>query len=733
MKKTELLIPVGNYENLLAAIHNGADAVYLGGKKFGARAFSNNFTNEELDKATKICHLYNVKVYITVNTMIYNDEINLFLEYIKFLYEINVDAIIMQDLGMIKLVKENFKDLEIHVSTQAHNYNENALNHFYKLGCSRVVFDREMSLEEITNIKTPLEKEVFVFGALCVCYSGNCLFSALNGGRSANRGECVGSCRLPYSLYNKNKIEDEGYLLSTKDLNTLPYTKKLLDANIDSLKIEGRMKSKEYVAVVTKTFRKLIDQYYNHQNPILTNEDLINLKKVYNREYTKGYLFNSQNIINKNSSNHQGIPLGTIIDIKNNKLVVKLENDINQEDAIRFEKTNQGTYLNIIYNQKGLMINHANKNDIILIDNKFKYNLVDIKNTKIRKTIDKLLSLELNNYQKKKLPINLEFSTNNKIAFLTLKYKNIKITKSKEIVCPAINKPIEENSIIKQLGKTGDTPFIIQNYDINIEKNIFINIKDLNELRRESINDLTQLLEGTTRKIPLIENKIFPISQVEKSKISILVRTEEQLKIALKNKIDIIYVEDEKLYKKYKSNDSIYLRLPRIIKEHLEFNKSNLLCTELSGILKYSNTNNVHSDYCLNIANEYSIEKLKELNVKNITISVETSLERLEKIKQKEICSIIIYGTPEVMIIKNNIFNINTPNTKYLINNKKQKYNLEYIQNSTIIMNHEKINLINELQKLKGFKTYRIDLYNESAIETQNIINKITSRIKDVI
>lgn len=263
MKKVELLSPVGNVEMLYQAIHNGADAVYLSGKFYGARKFSNNFTNVELIEAIKYSHLYGVKVYVTVNTMIYENEVNNFIEYVEFLYKNNVDALIMQDLGMINLVKQKFPDIDIHASTQCHNHNQEGIELLKNLGCSRVVMAREMSLNEIRTIDVPIEKEIFVYGALCVCYSGCCLFSSLNGGRSGNRGECVGSCRLPYKLVKNNDYIDlkDKYLISTKELNTLSNLKELLDSNIDSLKIEGRMKSPYYVGYVTRVYRNLIDNY----------------------------------------------------------------------------------------------------------------------------------------------------------------------------------------------------------------------------------------------------------------------------------------------------------------------------------------------------------------------------------------------------------------------------------------------------------------------------------------
>ena len=300
MKKVELLSPVGNKEMLYYAIHNGADAVYLSGKNYGARKFASNFTNEELMNAINYAHTYGVKVYVTVNTLTYEEELDSILEYIGFLYQNQVDALIIQDIGLIKKVREYYPNLELHASTQCHTNNKEAASFFQKLGLKRVVLAREMSLEEIKKIDIPIEKEVFVYGALCVCYSGCCLFSSLNGGRSGNRGECVGSCRLPYQLIKNNEVvkTDGQYLLSTKELNTLPNLKELLDANIDSLKIEGRMKSPSYVGYVTRLYRTLIDKYYNNESLTLTKEEQINLKKLYNREFTKGYLFHESDIMN---------------------------------------------------------------------------------------------------------------------------------------------------------------------------------------------------------------------------------------------------------------------------------------------------------------------------------------------------------------------------------------------------------------------------------------------------
>ena len=204
MKKVELLSPAGNKNTLYYAVHGGCDAVYVSTTSYTARKYAQNFTLEELKQAVKYCHLYGVKLYVTVNTIIYEQEVKDFIKYIKYLYESDVDALIMQDLGMIKLVNELFPDFEIHSSTQFHTHNEEQVKLLESLNVKRVVLARELSLQEINNIKTPLEKEIFIHGALCVSYSGQCYFSSKFLQRSGNRGECAGMCRLPYELYEKS-------------------------------------------------------------------------------------------------------------------------------------------------------------------------------------------------------------------------------------------------------------------------------------------------------------------------------------------------------------------------------------------------------------------------------------------------------------------------------------------------------------------------------------------------
>ena len=460
MKKVELLSPAGDMESLYLAIHNGADAVYVGGIMYGARSYATNFTKENLVKAIKYCHLYDVKIYVTVNTIIFDDEVNDFIDYIRFLYENNVDAVIMQDIGMIWKVRTLFPGLEIHASTQCHNHNQEGTDLLFRLGVQRIVYAREMSLDQINKISTPLEKEVFVHGALCVCYSGCCLFSYINSKRSGNRGECVASCRLPFTLLENNKtVKANGdYALSTKELCTILNIDKLIESGIDSLKIEGRMKSPQYVGLITKMYRKAIDSYYNNEPFKLTNMELKSMLSLYNRGYTNGYLFGEygNDLMNIKTSNHQGIVIGNVLEINKGKIKRKLTNRLNQEDGIRFVSENKCMTSNKIYKNKGLLINKASPGDIVFLDNK----IVLTKLGEVCKTIDKKLIDEINNAALRKINIDALFiAKKNEEATLTLLDGQNKVTIKKNKVEEAKNRPTTKDQLEKQLNKTGGTQF----------------------------------------------------------------------------------------------------------------------------------------------------------------------------------------------------------------------------------------------------------------------------------
>ena len=261
MKKVEILAPAGSMESLYAAINNGADAIYLGGDKFSARAYASNFDNEKMKLAVDYAHSYGVFVYVTMNTLLKEEELKKAIKYVGYLYEIGVDALIIQDLGLYELIRERYKDFEIHASTQMSIHNGEGAIYFKDKGFHRIVLSRELSMDEIKHISTDLkiETEMFVHGALCVSYSGQCLMSSMIGGRSGNRGRCAQPCRMEYVLKgDKSPEEKSGYLLSPKDICTLEDVKGIINSGTYSLKIEGRMKRPEYVAGVVRNYRKAV-------------------------------------------------------------------------------------------------------------------------------------------------------------------------------------------------------------------------------------------------------------------------------------------------------------------------------------------------------------------------------------------------------------------------------------------------------------------------------------------
>ena len=717
MRKPELLAPAGNMESLISAINNGADAIYLAGKNYGARAYADNFTNEEIIKAIKYAHLYNVKVYVSANTLIFENEVQDFINYLKFLYLNGVDAVIMQDIGMISLIKKLIPSLEVHASTQCHNNTDESLMFFKTLNITRAVLARELTLEEINNMKTNIEKEVFVYGALCICYSGCCLMSFSLGGRSGNRGECAGPCRQPYTLLlDGQEVKTSGnYLLSTRELNTLPKLKELLNSNIQSLKIEGRMKSPEYVGYVTSVFRHLID------NQKIDNYET-NLKKLYNRTFTTGHLF-KDSIVNKNSSGHQGIKIGKILE--NGKYIkVKLTSDLNQNDGVRFLPSNKGMMVNKLYNNKKLLINKANANDIVYLDNK-----LNIKNdTTLIKTYDYKLNEEIKKVKEKKLPITYEVKAKvNEPLKIKMTSLNITSTYIGNIVNKAINSPITKENIIKHLSKIGNYPFYVKNINITSDNNIFIPVKELNEAKRYLMDNIIKEKTVVRRTY----NFNFERTKVidNKKEISVLVNNEEQLKFLI-NKVDRIYTENFNLYEKYK-NDKVYYRLNRYSYHLPDLKNENLLVTTLGQVYKYHKDNNIISDYTLNVTNSFSVNLLDKYQVKKVTISVECNKKQVEEInKYTPNIEVLVYGCIENMILNYCLIkeNLGCSYCKHDIK-IKNKFGEEFpvISNNchNKILNYKQVNNLDNIPNT----SIRLDFYNESITDIEKILNKVKTLV----
>lgn len=725
MKKIELLSPAGSMEALKSAIHNGADAVYLGGKRFGARAFAQNFSDDELIEAINYAHIYDVKIYITVNTIIYDDEFDDALNFIEFLYKNNVDALIMQDIGLINAVHKKFPDLVIHASTQCHNHNKENIEFLKKIGVSRIVLDREMSLDEINNLKIDIEKEIFIHGALCISYSGCCLMSYLNGGRSGNRGECTGCCRLPYKLIKNDKeYKTNGdFLLSTMELNTSKKIKEILASDVISLKIEGRMKSPEYVGFITKYYRNLIDGKHNSE------EDEKKLRLLFNRDFTEGYLFNAKNIMNTKSSNHQGINIGEVIEYNKKYIKIKLSDELSQEDGIRFEN-GKGMIVNKLYNKKMLLTSFVDKNDIAIIENKCFVNSAG----NVRKTVSSKLLKELKNYDMKKLDVNFIVKAFiGKPLEITIEDDNFKIVQKGNIIQKSLTSETTKEMIVKQLSKLGDTPFRTDNVLIEKDDNIFISISELNNIRRILVQNL--ISKKIEKKEKVVNNNVdkFINYKDNHETINIFVNNEEQYKAAIDENISIIYTSNLELHKKYPHT---FLKLPRVILNRKEFTNDNLLITEI-GSYSYSKTNTVYGSYELNIINNEALQVLHANGIKQITLSPEigNKINMIDNVNNN--VEIIVYGWLEAMVmkycpIKYLTGECNCKNNKFYLKNQNN-FLFPIVQNNclTTLLNYKPIDNINMIDYYRnlGIKHFRIDLYNEDYNNTIRIIKLIKDKI----
>lgn len=713
MKRPELLSPAGNKECLIAAIKAGCDAVYLGGYTFGARNYAGNFSDEELIEAIKYAHIYGVKVYVTVNTMIYEDEVERFVEYIDFLHRNNVDAIIIQDLGMMDLVRKTYPNLEIHASTQMNVHNIEGAKLLKDLGLKRVVLARETSIDTIKEIKnnTDIEIEVFIQGALCLSYSGECLMSSLIGGRSGNRGTCSQCCRMEYDLISDNqKINKDRYLLSTKDLNTLDNIKELIELGIESFKIEGRMKRPEYVYLMTSIYRKAIDNVLNNIEPVITNQDIIEMKKIFNREFTKGFIFNEKidNIINQKRPNHIGIEIGKVIEV-GNKVKIKLTDNIVQGDGIRIiGKKDTGCILNKIYQNKKL-VNSALSGEIIEIELKDRVNVNDI----VVKTTDKLQIDDINEQLKieRKVPIKATLKCKlNQPLELTLTDGKNGVSVKDYSVQKALNQGTSKQRIEEQIKKLGDTPFTLESLDTIIDEDIFVKISELNELRRRAIQLLTQkrIYEIPYQKEQYhIDLKNYP----ETKNYSVLINSEEDYEVIKNKNIENIYIE-EPLYSEI-NDDRKVLRLPRVNEKLIDTNNK-LLIGDLGSLYKYPNK---ITDFNFNVANSYTVAFLHSLGVEKVTLSYELNKEQIKTMidnyHTRYDChpnlELIISSYPEAMISKFDLLKYYHINNGYLKDKFNNKFKLKSKDNIMTIYHYEKIELTDNYFDL-GINSLRIHI-----------------------
>ena len=703
----ELLSPVGDFNCLKAAVQNGADSVYFGSNTFSARAFATNFNQDNLRKAIEYAKIRGVKTHLTLNTLIKDTEFDEAFNLAKKAYELGIDAIIVQDLGLAMALIRNFPDLPIHASTQMTVHNLNGALKLQELGFKRVVLARELSINDIDYIckNTNIEIETFIHGALCISYSGQCLFSSMLGGRSGNRGKCAGPCRLPFSLYEEDKVIDSGFLLNTRDLCGIDYIPDLINSGVKCFKIEGRMKSPEYVATVTKIYRKYIDLALSKkENYTIDEKDRKELLQVFNRGMSSpGHLSKNGNhsLVFKEKPNNMGLFLGKIekylpkkgyITIKLNEKIsigdtISLENEITSYTISELMNTN---FENITETQIGqTVIIGRIKGNINLGSKVYKMSskkLNEMARESFSKEYKKIgfncnISIKLNK------PIEVSVSSANNLIL----YKNLKLNYTSSFIpTTAINRPLDKETVINQFNKTNDYPFYFKNIKIDMDDNIFIpKLSILNEIRRTILEEIEKFakkeIKRTYEKNPeMLNNSINNPNNFTTPNTIKNTNTAIEISVLLNNlnlNFDYSRLKDfnnvyiplkffsnkkyENILKTLSDKFSLYIYMPTIIQSNY---KNILLANSETAIEKFkikgfiiSNICNLKlleeiinknpkleiiTNYTFNVFNANTINELRKMQVSRFTISPELDKNTINKLCESHILEneLIVYG-----------------------------------------------------------------------------------------
>ena len=706
MSKIELLSPAGDFECIKAAVQNGADSIYFGASSFNARASASNFDNSGLKNAIEYCKIRNVKTNLTLNTLVKNHELNDAILIAKTAYKFGIDAIIVQDLGLAEFLIKHLPNLPIHASTQMSVHNLEGALKLQNLGFKRIVLSRELSANEIEYIckNSTVEIEAFVHGALCISYSGQCLASSMIGGRSGNRGKCAQPCRLPYTLFEETSDKvlklDDGYLLSTRDLCSLEYLPQLIKAGVTCFKIEGRLKSPEYVATVTRIYRKYINLVLSNKNYVIDEKDKKELLQVFNRGlFSSGHLSSKPNksLVFSKKQNNMGIPLGSITNYNSAKgyITLKLLDSISIGDSISIDSESGS------YKVSELLINNKNSptassGNIVKLG-RMKGNIKYGSN--VFKIASKELSLKaLNSYsncENKKIPllctIDVQYNLPIKINIKTINetesfYNNIDFTIISNIIPEkSINQPITKERIIKQLSKTSNTPYEFREIYVNLDDNIYIpHISDLNELRRNCIEKLQNIIKEKycnnkldTSPLPIfISHNFNNLSNIKlkRPKISILLNLlNKNFDYSLLKNVNNIYIplkyfvnkDYYNVLKLFSKNYNLYIYMPTIMrKSYITLIKNNIkdilknfdikgfVLSNISNfeILKdYKSKYDFIGNYTFNIFNNLTKNSLEDLGIDISTFSVELNQDDLINFENKDNCEMIVYGNTPIM------------------------------------------------------------------------------------
>ncbi|MDO5519657.1 MAG: U32 family peptidase [bacterium] len=715
MRDIEILAPAGSFETLKAAINGGCDAVYVGGSMFGARASAVNFQEDELVEAIHYVHLHGKQLFLTVNTLLKDKEIedNL-LKYLKRPYEEGLDAVIVQDVGVMNFIHSHFPDLQIHASTQMTLTMSEGADLFKDYGITRLVTSRELTLDEIKHIRetTNLEIESFVHGALCYSYSGQCLMSSMLGGRSGNRGRCAQTCRMQYELKDNGKTisdKDNAYLLSPKDMCTLDIIPELVESGIDSFKIEGRMKRPEYSAYVASLYRKYVDLYqslgpcgyeaYKKEHKKEFDEDVKNIMDIYNRgSFSTGYYenHNSKKMMSTNRPNHNGVLVGRVEKIQGNQATIKLIEDVNAQDLLEIRGDNDQKY-------EYTLKDAANKGRTITSNFKFGYHFK--KGDEVYRTKnDQLLNTIAEKYIKvnRKVPMSgFFYAKENEPLSLTLTVREHSVTAFGEIAQAATNQPANEEKLRRQLNKTNATAFEFEDLYLEIIGDLFIPVGHINELRRQAIAMLEEQIADTYRRNNVIEKTdIDTVAQIQEEMVElediergpmglvVVVSNEKQLKAALRREeVAAIYYRMNEISltegfeigrRVVKKQKPFYLVMPHVFrkKTYEAFkNELNVLDSTLvefvDGFLVRSyeelyfveheklKDKDIILDYSMYTMNSWAQKFYQKRGLRHFTTPVELNFNELKGMTERD-SDFIVYGHIPLMtsancVVKNTI------------------------------------------------------------------------------
>ena len=703
----KIVAPAGNMERFYSAISATADEIYLGLKGFGARRNAENFTVEELKKAIDYAHLRGSRIFLTLNTIMTNREIELLYPTLKDLYNYGLDAIIVQDIGYAEYLHKNFPSIEIHGSTQMTVANYYEINYLKELGFKRIVLPRELSFEEIKEIRkyTDMELEVFVSGSLCISFSGNCYMSSFIGGRSGNRGMCAQPCRKEY----KTSCGEKSYFLSPKDqLYGLDEIKKLQKIGVESIKVEGRMKDVSYVYETVSYFRNLINGIDKEENT----------HKLFNRGYSKGYFYdNDKNIMNRDYSYNMGEKIGEVIGKS-----IRLDEDVVSGDGITFVskdyKNLGGTYINkIAYKNEKLILNFPDGTKYIFRN--YNKRLNDEISKKIKSTDKKLeinfdFTAKLN--EKLILKTYLEDENGNKI----LNLEEISETLTQKAQKRAIN----EEDIKEKLTEIGDSEFTVKNIKIDIDENIFIPLSELKNLKRNAVEKFREKILSYFRRdldSELKENNqgYFKL-EIEKDEpkdleIRVIVSNEEQ-----KNFL-------EKVKDNYNIRE-IYYRTYDIAKQSKlgQHNLDNKLVSNLYELLENKNSA-VMLNWNMNIVNSYTISVLEKIEkLESFIVSPEINFSKIRELGKTRLKkALLIYSKLKGMTIDVDI----ADNKNEVITNKENdKFNIIKNEYGTEIFLDKPLNIINIMEDIKKLNVDIVVL--EFTTETIEDIKKVLKQLK---